>query len=47
LARKSNKDEKEVLGLIRAIIHYNKKPVISKDELMHLNGKIERFLQDD
>mgnify|MGYP001091429568 CR=1 FL=1 len=47
LARKSNKDEKEVQELIRAIIHYQKKPVLSKDELMHLNGKIEKFLQDE
>lgn len=46
LARKSNKDEKKVLGLIRAINHYQQKPVLNKDELLHLNDKIEWFLQD-
>lgn len=46
LARKSNKDEKEVQSVINAILYYRQKPTLTKDELMHLNNKIEWFLQE-
>jgi hypothetical protein len=44
LANKSGVDEKKVTVVVRSIIHYSKKPVLTSDELMHLNNNIEGFL---
>jgi len=44
LANKSGVAEKKVNELVRTIIHYSKKTMLTSDELMHLNNKIEDFL---